>query len=215
MIAQGCSKVFDDERVIGMRLFIAIDLGQQVRATVRKEVERLQPLAPKAKWASAEGMHVTLVFLGYVDDERVPEVQTIVREVASRHAPLRLAVEGIGGFGSSVRPRVLWLGLTGDVEPLAAIKTELEKRLAPLGYEPERRPFKPHLTLARARMANGDAALASCVRACREAAFGKAQVDRIILFRSDLSPKGAKYTALCEPQLAGRSATVSEDGEMQ
>jgi 2'-5' RNA ligase len=64
-------------------------------------------------------------------------------------------------------------------------------------------------------MANGDAALARCIRACREAAFGIAQVDRIILFRSDLSPKGAKYTALCEPQLAGPSATVSEDGEMQ
>jgi RNA 2',3'-cyclic 3'-phosphodiesterase len=205
----------DDERGIRMRLFIAIDLGQKVRTTVSKEVVRLQSLAPKAKWASVEGMHVTLVFLGYVDDERVAEVQAIVREVAARHPPLRLAVESIGGFGSSVRPRVLWLGLTGGVEPLAAIKEDLEKRLVPLGYEPEKRPFKPHLTLARARMPNGDVALARCIRACRTTAFGEAQVDRIILFRSDLSPKGAKYTALCEPKLAGQSGMVSARSEMQ
>ena len=198
-----------------MRLFIAIDLGQRVRALVKKEVERLQPFAPKAKWVNVEGMHVTLVFLGYVDDQRVPQVQAIVRDVAWRHPPVRLAVEAIGGFGSSVRPRVLWLGLTGDVEPLAAIKAELEERLVPLGYEREKRPFRPHLTLARARMPNGDAALARCIRACGATAFGTAQVDRIILFRSDLSPKGAKYTALCEPQLGGRGGMVTEGGEMQ
>lgn len=198
-----------------MRLFIAIDLGQRVRTAVEKQVAKLRALAPNTKWANLEGMHVTLVFLGYVDDARVPQVEAIVREVAGRHPPLQLAVEGIGAFGSSARPRVLWIGLTGDIEPLAAIKADLEERLAPLGYQPETRAFKPHLTLARARQQNGESALARCIAACRVKSFGKAEVDRIILFRSDLSPKGARYTALCQSALAGRSPTVSEGDEMR
>ncbi len=187
-----------------MRLFIAIDLGDEVRGSVRQELAKLQPLAPHAKWAHLEGMHVTLVFLGYVEDARVPEVKAIAEEVARRHGPVKFAVEGVGGFGSSTRPRVLWVGLTGDIEVLGALKSDLEKRLAPLGYQPEKRPFKPHLTLARSRAPSGDPALARCIRSCRASTFGQAKVDRIILFRSDLSPKGARYTPLCEPRLSGR-----------
>src|SRR5712692_2247849 len=186
-----------------MRLFIAIDLGQAVRALVEKEIERLRALAPNARWVKAEGVHVTLAFLGRIEDARAEEVKAIVSEVARRHPPLQLKVEGIGGFGSSARPRVLWVGLTGDVEPLASIKTDLEKRLTPLGYQPEKRAFKPHLTLARSRMPNGDSALARCIRASEIISFGTAKVSRLILFRSDLSPKGAKYTALREPRLTG------------
>jgi 2'-5' RNA ligase len=186
-----------------MRLFIAIDLGQAVRALVEKEIERLRALAPNAKWVKAEGIHVTLAFLGHLEDARAEEVKAIVSDVAGRHPPLQLGVEGIGGFGSSARPRVLWAGLTGDLEPLASIKTDLEKRMTPFGYEPEKRAFKPHLTLARARMPNGDSALARCLRVSQVDSFGSAKVNRLILFRSDLSPKGAKYTALCEPRLSG------------
>jgi len=186
-----------------MRLFIAIDLGQAVRALVEKEIERLRALAPNARWVKAEGVHVTLAFLGRIEDARAEEVKAIVSEVARRHPPLQLKVEGIGGFGSSARPRVLWVGLTGDVEPLGSIKTDLEERLTPFGYQPEKRAFKPHLTLARARMPNGDSALARCIRSSRIISFGLAEVSRLILFRSDLSPKGAKYTALWEPRLTG------------
>ena len=105
-----------------MRLFIAIDLGQAVRALVEKEIERLRALAPNAKWVKAEGIHLTLVFLGHIEDARAEEVKAIVSEVARRHPPLQLKVEGIGGFGSSARPRVLWAGLAGDVAPLASIR---------------------------------------------------------------------------------------------
>jgi 2'-5' RNA ligase len=186
-----------------MRSFIAIDLGQAVRTRVEQEIERLRPLAPNARWVNAEGIHVTLAFLGHLDDARAEDVKTIVLDVARRHPPLELSVEGVGGFGSSARPRVLWVGLTGDVEPLASIKTDLETRLVPFGYRSEQRAFKPHLTLARARKPNGDSALARCIRASQSIAFGKAEVGRLILFRSDLSSKGAKYTALCEPRLTG------------
>src|SRR5215510_917522 len=109
-----------------MRLFIAIDLGEEVRGAVSRQLAKLQPLSPNAKWVKVEGMHVTLVFLGYIDDAQVPQVKAIAEEVASRHGPVSLSVEKIGGFGSSTRPRVLWLGLTGDTEALSAIKSDLE-----------------------------------------------------------------------------------------
>jgi RNA 2',3'-cyclic 3'-phosphodiesterase len=196
-----------------MRLFIAIDLGDEVRDAVGRQLAKLQPLAPNAKWVKVEGMHVTLAFLGYIDDARVPEVKAIAEEVARRHGPVSFSVEGIGSFGSSARPRVLWVGMTGDVEALAALKSDLEDRLAPLGYEPEKRPFKPHLTLARARMPSGDPALARCIRSCGASSFGHAQVDRIILFRSDLSAKGARYTALYQPRLGGKAAQFSGESK--
>src|SRR4030088_2504501 len=112
-----------------MRSFIAIDLGQAARTRVEPEIERLRPLAPNARWVNAEGIHVTLSFLGHLDDARAEDVKTIVLDVARRHPPLELSVEGGGGFGSSARPRVLGVGLTGDVEPLVSIKTDLETRL--------------------------------------------------------------------------------------
>ena len=192
-----------------MRLFIAIDLGEEVRDAVSSQLAKLKPLAPNAKWVRVEGMHVTLAFLGHIDEDRVPQVKVIAEEVASRHGPVSFSVEGIGGFGSSARPRVLWLGMTGDTAALAALKSDLEERLTPLGYEPEKRPFKPHLTLARARLPSGDPALARCIRSCRASSFGGARVDRITLFRSDLSPKGARYTALCEPRLSGNAERFS------
>src|SRR5260370_33635774 len=146
-----------------MRLLIEIDLGQEVRALVEKEIERLRALAPNAKWVKAEGLHLTLVFLGHIEDARAEEVKAIVSEVARRHPPLQLKVEGIGGFGSSARPRVLWAGLAGDVAPLASIKTDLEKRLTPFGYQTGKRAFQPHLTLAPARLPKGDSPLARCI----------------------------------------------------
>lgn len=192
-----------------MRLFIAIDLGDEVRRMVGKQLEKLQPLAPNAKWVKVEGMHVTLAFLGYVEDGRLPDVKAVVEEVATRHVPMSFSVQTLGGFGSSNRPRVLWAGLDGEVEALAAVKGDLDQRLIPLGYQAENRPFKPHLTLARARQPSGDPALARCVRYPGPSSFGSARIDRLILFRSDLSPKGARYTALCEPQLSGAGQRFS------
>ncbi len=184
-----------------MRLFIAVDLGEEVRTRVTEELSRLRRVAPEARWVTASGFHATLVFLGYIDDSRVPAIEGIVRNVAGRHRSLTLTVEGIGAFGASSHPRVLWIGLGGETPALGEIKADLERELLPLGYQPEKRDFKPHLTLARARQPSGDKALARCLKECKTTAFGAARINRLILFRSDLSPKGARYTALAEPLL--------------
>ena len=160
-----------------MRLFIAIDLGKQVRERVIEELTALMRLAPNAKWVRPESMHVTLA------------------------QPLSLRTPATG---SKRRPRVLWVGLEGDVELLGRAKQRLEGELVPLGYEPEQRAFSPHLTLARSRDPSGDSNLVRCQEHGQDLDLGSAQVDRLILYRSDLSPKGARYTPLFESRFRAR-----------
>lgn len=187
-----------------MRLFIAVDLGAAIQARLEKQVERLSALAPRSKWTRSGSCHVTLVFLGELDEALVPKLGEAVAAVAARHPPLVLQVGGGGAFGSPRRPKVLWTGISGDVEGLAAIKADLDRELKPLGHEPEARAFRPHLTLARSRDLRGDAELGVCVRELEGASLGEARVDRILLFKSQLGPKGSTHTALAEPLLAGR-----------
>jgi len=181
-----------------MRLFIAVELGEEVRGRIAVELNSLQRMAPDAKWVRVESMHVTLAFLGHLPEDKVPAIRAAIEKVAATRHPLSLQARGLGSFGSSRRPRVLWVGLHGEVELLAQSQHRLEDELVPLGYQRERRAFNPHLTLARARNPSGDAKLLRCVEYGRDLDFGRAQIDRIVLFRSDLSPKGARYTALHE-----------------
>jgi len=187
-----------------MRLFIAVDLGEQIRTRVSEELAALRRLAPDAKWVRPESIHVTLAFLGYLPEERVAGVRAAIENTSSTCQPLSFHARGIGSFGSSRHPRVLWVGLEGDVELLGRAKQRLESELVPFGYEPEQRNFSPHLTLARSRNPSGDSNLVRCQEHGRDLDFGSARVDRLILYRSDLSPKGARYTSLFESRFRAR-----------
>jgi 2'-5' RNA ligase len=186
-----------------VRLFVAIDLGEEARAVTARAIAEVAPLAPLAKWVRPEAMHVTLAFLGPTPEERVAAIGEAIRASADAHAPMALTVERGGAFGARTRPRVLWLGLGGAIPELVALQSTLASALVPLGYEPEARAFAPHLTLARARDKNGDAALARCVAQLASVRFEDAIVTEVILFRSDLSPKGARYTPIERAPLRG------------
>lgn len=187
-----------------MRLFVAVELGEEVLQHVEEQVEKLRRRAPDAKWVDPHKMHVTLVFLGQTDEARAGEVGEAVRAAAAGHEPLTISVESGGGFGTKKAPRVLWIGLAGEVEALGRVQQDVAGRMAALGFEMEERPFKPHLTLARAREQRGDPALARCVEALEGRRFGEARVGELILFESKLSPKGAQYTPLVRAPLGRR-----------
>ena len=189
---------------MSVRLFVAIDVGAEVAAELGRLIERLRPQAPNAKWVAPENVHVTLSFLGNVSDELLPSVERTVTEVAARHPPHVLRVHTGGAFGSRKRPRVLWVGIEGEVDRLVAAQGDLAEALRPLGFEPEQRAFKPHLTLARARDPGGDAALASCAAELAEVDCGQARIDALVLYRSDLSRSGPRYTALARPALGAQ-----------
>jgi len=105
-------------------------------------------------------------------------------------------VEGLGAFPTPSRPRVVWAGLAGGHEPLAAVAGRVEDELEPLGFEREHRPFSPHVTLGRVREPRLDPRLEAAIREGAAERFGVVRVERLSLMRSDLSPRGARYTEL-------------------
>lgn len=189
---------------MSLRLFVAVDLGEPARAAVRAALSTAKQLAPRAKWVHADSTHVTLAFLGQRPETFGADAGRALEAVALRRGPFEVTVGAPGTFGSATRPRVLWLGLEGQVDALKALQSDVEAALRPLGYEAEKRPFSPHLTLARAREPGGDAALAACAQALRVQSAA-CRVEAVTLYRSDLSSRGAKYTVLLSAALSRRA----------
>lgn len=131
-----------------MRLFVAIDLPEDVRALVEDGVAPLRDRFPRARWVPTRNQHVTLKFLGTTWPRLVETVIQGVGEVAGAHAPFETRVAELGAFPSARRARVLWIGLEDPAGRLAAISAGLDAKLAK-DFEPEKRGFTPHLTVAR------------------------------------------------------------------
>ena len=184
-----------------MRLFVAVDPGEAVTQAVARAAERARGRAPAARWAATDGLHVTLAFLGEVEDARVPAIEAAVHAIAAKHAPVTLRFEGAGTFGPPRRPHVLWAGITGETARLAALQADLAAALVPLGYAPEDRPFHPHLTLARGRTPQGDVASADAAAALAGEAFGEATCGVLVIYRSDHGPHGPRFTPVSRAPL--------------
>jgi RNA 2',3'-cyclic 3'-phosphodiesterase len=189
-----------------LRLFIAVDIEESLRRRVAAELPRLRTIAGGARWARPEVMHVTLVFLGEVDDATAPRVEERARAVAARHPPLTLRARGAGIFGKPRGPRVLWIGLEGDLGRLAQVQQDLSRELEPLGFAPEARAFSPHLTLARSRAERGDPALSACNQALAGVDWGESRASDLVIYRSELSRDGPRYTAMARLGLRGPSS---------
>jgi 2'-5' RNA ligase len=189
-----------------VRVFVAVDPGAELLARVGELLREISPLAPSAKWVEPAGLHITLAFMGEIGEERLPLV-IAAASVAGFHRPLTLRIEKGGAFGARRRPRVLWLGVGGAVSALSAIHRDLEQALSlSTGYVPEDRPFAPHLTLARSRDPRGDPALEACAQRIEGVDFGETQVRELVVYQSELTPKGARYTALARVPLEGIGA---------
>jgi RNA 2',3'-cyclic 3'-phosphodiesterase len=186
---------------MGLRLFVAVDLGASVRRSMERLQQELRPLAPGARWVSPEKAHLTLAFLGSTEASRVPGLVEALRAAGAEVPPFQLEIEGGGAFGSRQRPHVLWAGVAGDTAALVELHRRTDAGLQPLGYQPEEREYRPHLTLARAADPRGDKGLRRCAEAMEGRSLGAARIDRVILFRSELKRGGAVYTPLAEEAL--------------
>ncbi len=186
-----------------IRSFVAILLPEDVRAGLGGEIERLRPGARGVGWVAPDNLHVTLKFLGGVDPERLERVAAALAGTAAGGAPFDLALRGLGAFPSPTRPRVIWAGVAGDSPELATLASGVEAALAVLGFVPEGRPFSAHVTLGRVREPRRDPALAAALDAAAGRELGRFRVERVALMRSDLSPRGARYTVLESWALGG------------
>ncbi|MEW6432647.1 MAG: RNA 2',3'-cyclic phosphodiesterase [Myxococcota bacterium] len=178
-----------------MRLFIAFDLPDAQKARVEALVEALKARVD-ARWTRAEGRHVTLVFLGETPTDAVPALTRAIDAVAARHRPHTLHVAGAGTFGASSHPRVLWLGLGGDLDTARALQADLRATLA---VKDEHDGWAPHLTLARSKHPKGDAALVEAARALERERFASFSVDEVVLFES----RGGRYGVVHTAKLSG------------
>lgn len=150
-------------------------------------------------------LHVTLKFLGQVDEARVGAIGDALMAVARRTPAFDVNVGGLGAFPTPMRARILWVGLA-PAAPLAALAAEVDATLAALGIEPEARPFAAHVTLGRVRESRRKPALADAL--ARPADCGRLAVTRVSLIRSELHPRGARYTELASVLLAGAASPV-------
>jgi 2'-5' RNA ligase len=185
---------------MNFRLFVALDPPDPVQrrlASIQTELRRLAGRhADEVRWVAPEGIHLTLQFLGAVPEERLPAIEDAVAAAASASRPLALEVKGAGGFPSARRPRVVWAGVEGDRTALAALAADLGRRLAPLGFTPDERPFSPHLTLGRAREGRGAPGLGGALVRASASDPVPWRAGALVLVRSHLSPAGARHEAL-------------------
>lgn len=188
-----------------LRTFVALELPEAVRAAIGETIGRLRSELRErdglVRWVDAGSAHLTLKFLGPTAEEAVEGVGEAMRRALAGDAagPLALSTSHVGFFPGPRVPRVVWLGLEGEVERLSALRDAIEEQIVPLGWPTEARPFAPHLTLGRLRPQASPAERAGVGRVLGQVwapeplAF---QVDQVSLMLSELGPVGARYTRL-------------------
>jgi 2'-5' RNA ligase len=188
-----------------IRAFIAIDLPEDVRSALGEAQARLKraKLGVKVSWTKVANLHLTLQFLGYVEEVAVEKIRDALETVARQHEPFELAMRGAGGFPNENRPRVLWIGCDDAPGKLKELARSVQAAMQPLGFEPERREFSAHLTLGRVKFPRPDAALTRALDSIKDTACGLMRVEVVHLFESQLHPEGSIYTKLSSHKLGG------------
>ncbi len=189
-----------------IRSFIAIELPDSVRRRLEELVRELKKSDAAVGWVRPDGVHLTLKFLGSVSPEVIEQVKPVLVQIGLRTSSFYLQVAGCGAFPTIKSPRVIWAGLRGESEPLLRLQKEVEAAMVPFGFEPENRPFKPHLTIGRVKGRRGLQALQQILVDNRDVAAEPFDVTELVLYKSDLRPDGARYTPLFKAPFAGRPA---------
>jgi 2'-5' RNA ligase len=193
-----------------IRAFVAIEIDadlkhalENVQATLRAHVQK--PIGPNVRiqWIRAESLHLTLKFLGDIDEAQVPAIGSALEQVARAQTAFAVKASGAGMFPDVCAPRIVWVGLTGAMDRLTQLVAAVESALAPLGFPSEGKPFAPHLTIARVKEGQRDVgrALASGNMLEQMAQVGVMPVRAIALMKSELHPSGSIYTRVHEATL--------------
>jgi 2'-5' RNA ligase len=181
-----------------IRAFIAIDIPDDVRAAIEEAQARLKRahVGVKISWTKIDNLHLTLQFLGYIEETVVDQIKAGLQSVAGEYQPFELPVHGAGAFPNETRPRVIWVGCNDAAGRLKALAQSVQAAMQPLGFEPEHREFSAHLTLGRIKVPRPDTALTRAVESLKNTAFGTLRVEAIHFVESQLHPEGSIYSKL-------------------
>ena len=179
-----------------MRLFIAVNFPDELRATLGESVQLLREAAPSARWSPAGKLHLTVKFLGEQPEDVVPGLSDAITEVASRHRPMELELAGAGAFPNFRRPRVVWIGIEASPR-LELLYHDVEVACERLGFELEGRVFRPHVTVGRVKPGTPPEELRALEDAARSLQLNEtAWVETLDLMVSEPAPRGSRYRVL-------------------
>ncbi len=177
------------------RCFIAIRMSEAVILCVQELLLTLKTAGADVRWVGNESIHLTIKFLGELNEKQIEEVKRVIQEVVLSHSPFTFKVTGVGGFPTLQNPKVLWAGVTSSKE-LISLHKDIETALSGKGLEREIKDFTPHLTLGRIRSSSSLDQALSVLEKAGNRVFGKVEVSELVLMESHLLPSGAKHTNL-------------------
>lgn len=183
-----------------IRTFIALELPQEIKAYLGEAISLLRQKNRGVKWVQPEGLHITLKFLGNIDEGLVPSLSGELDVLAAAFPAAHVSLTRLGAFPDMKRPRVVWAGLEGDTGILVDIAAKTDLMCTSFGMDPEKRPFQAHITIGRLK-------IPTVVDLAQE--FGKKDfvIKNLMLYKSELTPSGARYSVL------HRSVLGQEKGE--
>jgi len=176
-----------------VRVFIAMDIGAEIRETLQKIQDELKKTGADVRWVKTEGIHLTLKFLGNIPEDKLAPITDGMDRAAKGILPMEIRLNGLGAFPSTTRPRVVWVGITGP-EQLGTLYERIEAEMEGVGFQRETRKFHPHLTLGRVRSPRGQEKLLPFFESWKDREVGSFVARELILFKSTLLPSGAEYS---------------------
>lgn len=187
-----------------IRTFLAVELERDLRQAIRRTQNSLRQELARTwpdlhlQWVRLESMHLTLKFLGDVEESRMPEIVERLKAVVLPHEPFLLNVERLGVFPDLRAPRVLWVGLAGMIDRLIRLVEAIERDLADIGFPSERKPFSPHITVARIKQRSHEVgkAFADAGLLRQDIQFGTVPVQAVALMKSERHASGSVYSRL-------------------
>ena len=184
------------------RTFCAVELSAEVRAQLQDHVRSLREAVPEAaaSWSKPENVHLTLKFFGNVPREKLTRISDVSSRVSKQFSSFEIGIGNTGVFPKPGRPQVLWIGVEDPSGQLTELQRRFEEECAKEGFAKENRAYKPHLTLARLRHPEGARKLAETHLQTKFSLI-EVNVTEFVVFRSELSPKGSRYTAISKHQL--------------
>ncbi len=189
-----------------LRLFWAVNLPAETKKKLSGIQLKLKNISCDAKWVEEENLHFTMKFLGNVEVSAVPALVDAVKAALAGVPAFTIRPLGMGFFSGAARPRVLWVGLQGEMGRLQKIYEQINRAHLPLGFPQEKRPFSPHLTLARLRSGKGSETLVMKVNEMSPdiEQIGSLKIRSVDLMQSELNRRGPIYTPLAKVELTGR-----------
>lgn len=186
---------------VKLRTFVAVEINEEIRKGLSDLITRLKTSGAGVKWVAPENIHITLKFLGYIEDTQVAAVSDHIRKAAAPINAFTVAIKHLGAFPNTKRPRVIFVVAHEKGNNLATIYSRLDDSLTELGIEKDGREFKPHLTIGRVKSPKNLTALMDAMDPLKVSSFGQQVVESVALMQSDLKPTGPVYKKLEEVKL--------------